>query len=102
MEDRKSFDKVLERPPSRYMKQMNIKPADEKAKISYSQDLGLYQLQLFNMITSEGAFAATMSLEIQKIQEDIKQLDIDGAIRTSKPSDLRLNRVIEARSMSRS
>jgi len=40
------------------------------------------------MVTSENAFAATMALEIQKIQDDIRILDPDYSIRTSKPPEL--------------
>lgn len=41
------------------------------------------------MVTSENAFAATMAMEIQQLQEDIKQADLDQSIRQSKPSELR-------------
>ena len=78
-----------ERPPSRYFKQMKVTSQDEQLRHSQTQDNGLYQLQICNMVTSENAFAATMAMEIQQLQEDIKQADLDQSIRQSKPSELR-------------
>jgi hypothetical protein len=41
------------------------------------------------MITTEGAFAATMQMDIQKISEEIKQLDKAGEIRQTKAGEMK-------------